>query len=291
VRIGIHMFTGGSVERAALKAHSAGANCFQIFSSSPRMWRASVPDPAQVKLLKAVRERHDLFPLAIHTSYLINLASADPVIREKSIDGFRGELERAETLGAEYLVTHPGNCRDRAAEEGIAAFALGLKEAADRARPRRVTVLLENTVGAGAQLGSTFEQLNSIRELASELTDLQVGYCLDTCHLFAAGFEIRTPTGLRGLVRQIEDSLGMANLQLIHCNDSKAALGSRVDRHARIGEGQIGEVGFRGLVQHPKLRTKPFILEIPVETEGDDRRNIEKLQALATRPARRRAIS
>jgi deoxyribonuclease IV len=290
VRIGIHTHTAGSLERAALQAHSLGANCFQIFSSSPRMWRSSAPDPAQVKRLRAARERYDLSPLAIHSSYLINLASLDPVIREKSIDGFHGELERAELLGADYLVIHPGSCRGRAPEEGIAAFALGLKEAAERARPRRVTVLLENTVGAGGQLGSTFEQLGSIRELAAQLTDLPVGYCLDTCHLYGAGFDLRTPAALRALVRRIDESLGMVNVLLIHANDSKATLGSRVDRHARIGEGHIGDAAFQQILRHPKLRTKPFILEIPVETDGDDRRNVEKLQALAARRPRPPAL-
>jgi deoxyribonuclease-4 len=255
------------------------------------MWRASKPDPAVVRLMLEARALHDLTPLVIHTSYLINLASVDPVIREKSIEGFRSELERADLLEAEYLVIHPGSCRDRSTDEGIAAFVLGVKEAVERARPRRVTLLLENTVGAGGQLGSTFEELNSIRELATELTELQVGYCLDTCHLLAAGFEIRTPAGLRAVVRQIEALMGMAHVRLIHANDSKAALGSRVDRHANIGEGHIGEAGFRNILQHAKLRTKPFILETPVDNEGDDRRNLEKLKELARRERVRLALS
>ena len=280
MRIGIHTFTSESLERSALRAHELGANCFQIFSASPRMWRAGTPDPAKVKLFKDARERHDLTPLAIHTSYLINLASLDPVIREKSIDGFRGELERAETLGAEYLVIHPGNCRGRSPEEGIAAFVLGLKEAAERARTRGVMVLLENTVGAGGQLGGKFEELQSIRELATELSELPIGYCLDTCHLLASGFELRTPTGLRSTVKQIESCLGMENVRLFHANDSKTGLGSHVDRHAGIGEGHIGAAGFRGILRHQKLRTKPFILETPIDREGDDRRNLDALKAL-----------
>jgi deoxyribonuclease-4 len=168
-------------------------------------------------------------------------------------------------------------------EEGIAAFVLGLKEAAERARTRRVMVLLENTVGAGGQIGSRFEDLASIRELAAELIELPVGYCLDTCHLLASGLEIRTVAGLAGTVRQIEATLGMVNVRLIHANDSKAPLGSKVDRHTHIGKGHIGVEGFRLILRHPKLRTKPFILETPVEKDGDDRRNLEMLRSLAHR--------
>jgi len=213
----------------------------------------------------------------------VNLASVDSVIRRKSIEGFRGELERAEIIGAEYLVIHPGAATACSTEEGMAAFALGIKEAAEAAKPRRVMLLLENTVGAGCQLGGKFEELASIRELVTELTDLQAGYCLDTCHLLAAGSEIQTAAGLRRTVEQIEASLGMTNVKLIHANDSKAGLGARLDRHANIGEGHIGAEGFRRILGHPRLRPKPFILETPVEDEGDDRRNVEMLRALARR--------
>src|SRR5690242_15970108 len=139
------------------------------------MWRAKLPDAHQVRLLRAARERFDLHPLAIHVNYLINLASLDPVIRAKSIDAFRGELQRAHTIGAEYLVLHPGSYRNMTAEEGIAAFALGLRDAAQGVDTGKLTVLIENTAGAGQYLGSKFEELQSIRELARDLTDLPVG--------------------------------------------------------------------------------------------------------------------
>src|ERR1017187_9579564 len=150
----------GSLERAALEAAGLGANTFQIFSASPRMWRARLPDPEQVKLFQRARERFGLRPLAIHANYLVNLASVDPVIRPKSIAAFRGELERAALIGAEYLVLHPGSCRGRSPEEGIASFALGLRKAAEVFRPARLTVLLENTAGSGTHLGSRFEELH-----------------------------------------------------------------------------------------------------------------------------------
>jgi deoxyribonuclease IV len=245
------------------------------------MWRAKPPDRNQVRLLRAVREEFDLHPLVIHVNYLINLASLDPVIRAKSIEAFRGELERAHVIGAEYLVLHPGSYRGVTAEEGIAAFALGMRDAAHGVNTGGVTVLLENTVGAGCHLGSSFEELQSIRELARELTDLPIGYCLDTCHLLAAGFDIVTTAGLRNTVRSAESILGLSNVHAIHANDSKAPRGSRIDRHEHIGEGHIGREAFRRILTHPKLRRKPFILETPVDQEGDDQRNVNMLKELA----------
>ncbi len=282
MRLGIHTFTSGSLETAALTAADLGANTFQIFSASPRMWRARVPDPLQITLMRAARERFDLAPLVIHVSYLVNLASLDPVIRAKSIDAFRGELERAIAIGAEFLVVHPGSYRGASIEEGIAAFALGLRDAAVGLPPHSLSVLLENTAGAGCHLGGKFEELRAIRDLAQELIDLPIGYCLDTCHLLAAGFDITTEAGLRATLRAAETTLGLANVRAIHANDSKFPLGSHVDRHANIGEGHIGADAFRRILTHPKLRRKPFILETPVDEPGDDRRNLDRLKSLAT---------
>ncbi|MCU1258387.1 MAG: Endonuclease, partial [Bryobacterales bacterium] len=280
LRIGIHTSTAGALENAALEAGKLGANTFQIFSSSPRMWRASIPNPVDIAKFRKAREQFDLYPLAIHVSYLINLATLDPVIREKSIAGFRGELERAVAIGAEYLVTHPGNYKSRTLHEGIAGFVLGMAEAAQGLKTRGLTVLLENTVGSGAQIGSRFEELHMIRELAKTETDLDIAYCLDTCHLFAAGFNIATAEGLKKTVAHADEILGLANVKLIHTNDSKGALGSRLDRHENIGKGHIGAAGFRRILNHPGLRDKPFILETPVDEEGDDRRNVEALTNL-----------
>ena len=216
----------------------------------------------------------------IHVSYLVNLASADPVIRAKSIAAFRGELERAAAIGAEYLVLHPGSYRGRSVEEGIADFVAALRDAAAGFHSRGLTVLLENTAGAGSHLGSRFEELASIRERAGEVTDLPIGYCLDTCHLLAAGFDIATPAGLRATVRSAERLLGLDNVRVFHVNDSKTPLGSHVDRHANIGEGHIPLAAFRRILKHPKLRGKPFILETPIDQPGDDRRNLDTLKRL-----------
>jgi deoxyribonuclease IV len=280
LRLGIHTSISGSLEGSAQKAVELGANTFQIFSASPRMWRARMPDKTHIKRLREARERFDLHPLAIHANYLVNLASLEPEVRARSIHSFRGELERAIAIGAEFLVVHPGSYRGRSVEESIAAFALALRDAAHGLHTGRLTVLLENTAGAGNHLGSRFEELQSVRELARDLTAVAVGYCLDTCHLLAAGFPIASAAGLRAMLASAEEILGLSNVHLIHANDSRGALGSRIDRHANIGEGHIGEDGFRRILTHPKLRTKPFILETPVKHSGDDRRNLDTLKAL-----------
>ena len=280
-RIGIHTSRAGSLENAAVKAGELGANTFQIFSSSPRMWRASAPDPADVRRFRTVRERLDLRPLAIHTNYLVNLATLDPVIRERSVASFRGELDRAAAIGAEYLVLHPGNYKGQSLEQGIAAFVLGLAEAARGFNAPGVTVLLENTVGSGCQIGSRFEELRMIRDLAARETDLKLAYCLDTCHLFAAGFVIAQATGLARTVAAVDRTLGLDLVRVIHSNDSKGALGSHLARHENIGKGKIGEAGFRRILTHPALRDKAFILETPVDEEGDDQRDVDALKRLA----------
>jgi deoxyribonuclease IV len=264
-----------------LRAVEIGADTLQIFSASPRMWRAKLPDPLQVKALQAIRQKHALQPLVIHVNYLVNLASRDPVIRAKSIETFRAELERAVILGAEYLVVHPGSYKDQSLGEGIVACAEGLRDAATGFHHRSVTVLLENTAGSGCAVGSRLEELSAIRDLASASSDLPIGYCLDTCHLFAAGFDITTVPGLRATLREVETVLGFDHVHVFHANDSKAPLGSHVDRHAKIGQGQIGADPFRRLLANKNLRYKTFISETPVETEGDDRRNFETLKSLA----------
>jgi deoxyribonuclease-4 len=245
------------------------------------MWRPSVPDPLAIKRMRALREKHDLYPLAIHDSYLINLASIDSIVRTRSVEAFRAEIERALAIGAEYLVAHPGNYKGQSLEEGMLAFAQGLVEAAHGLKSKKLTILLENTAGCGAQIGCRFEELATLREVASKYVKLPIGFCIDTCHCLAAGYDVSSAEGLKATVRQMEQVLGIENIPVIHSNDSKTALGSRVDRHANIGEGHIGSAGFRRILAHPKLRDKAFILETPVDQEGDDRRNVEMLKRLS----------
>ena len=280
MRIGAHTSIAKSLENAALTAARIGANTFQIFSASPRMWRASPPAPSEVKLLTRAREKHDLYPLIIHDNYLINLASCSEALRAQSAAAFRGEIERALLIGAEYLVAHPGNCKGHSVEEGIYAVIRSLAEAANGLDTRNLTVLLENTAGSGAALGSHFEELTVMRQFAAELTDLKIGFCIDTCHCLASGYDLSTPAAVKKTVAQIDQILGIDNVKVIHTNDSKTELNSHVDRHEHIGHGYIGMEGFRRILNHPKLRGKAFIIETPYDQEGDDVRNIETLKKL-----------
>ncbi len=249
------------------------------------MWHAKTPEPQQVKALKQLREKHDLRPLAIHDSYLINLAAPSSVIREKSIEGFRGELERALVIGAEYLVTHPGNYKGLTAEQGMLNVAEAMVLAWRGVRPElqpwsKLTILLENTAGAGAQLGGKLEELAAIRELVTPYLEIPVGFCLDTCHCYVSGFDLAQETGLAELIRHTSEVLGLDRVSIIHANDSKTRLGSHCDRHAHIGAGYIGLEGFRRILNHEELREKAFILETPVDKPGDDLRNIAALKEL-----------
>jgi deoxyribonuclease IV len=280
LRLGLHTSISKSLENAALKAAEVGANTFQIFSASPRMWRASPPAPSEVKLLMRARERHDLYPLVIHDNYLINLASCTESLRLQSTAAFRGEIERALAIGAEYLVAHPGNCKGHSVEQGISSVIRSLAEAAQGLDTQTLTVLLENTAGAGAALGSRFEELAIIRQFAAQVTDLKIGFCIDTCHCLATGYDVSTAAGLKQTVAEIDRVLGIDNVPVIHANDSKTPLGSHIDRHEHIGEGHIGAEGFRRILTHPKLRAKAFILEVPFDAPGDELKNMEMLRKL-----------
>jgi deoxyribonuclease-4 len=270
-----------------LKAHELGANALQIFSASPRMWRCKAPDPEQIRRLRDVRQQHDLKPLVIHDSYLINLAAPPSIIREKSIEAFRGEMERAILIGAEYVVTHPGNYKGLTIEQGMLnaaeAIALAWRSVNPALRDKaKLTILLENTAGSGAHLGGKLDELAAIRHLVQPYLDIPVGYCLDTCHCYVSGFDIAEQAGLARLVETASEKLGLEHVSVIHTNDSKTKLNSHVDRHADIGAGYIGLEGFRRILNHPKLREKTFILETPVDKPGDDLRNITTLKELVS---------
>lgn len=281
MRIGLHCSTSGALVNAARRAVEVGANCFQIFSSSPRMWRAAMPPGEQIEELRRFRAEYDLAPLVIHDSYLINLAAPDEDIRAKSIGAMRGELERAFAIGAEFLVIHPGSARQDPVEAGMERIVDSLRQATKGLRaPNGFALLLENTAGAGATIGRTLEELRELRERLEPVLPFPVGYCLDTCHLFVSGYDVSTAAGLAATVRQAREALGLEHVPVIHTNDSRGAFGSRLDRHANIGEGRIGLAGFRRILHHPDLRRKAFVLETPVDNPGDDQRNVEQLKKL-----------
>lgn len=283
MRIGIHTSIQRALEKSAFRAVQLGANTFQIFSASPRMWEAKPQPPERIQRLREARERFDLSPMVIHDNYLINLAAGDAHLRRRSVAAFRDELRRAAAMGADYLVAHPGSHAGQSPEQGIRNVARSLVEAAQGLKLNGLMVLIENTAGSGAALGSRFADLAEIRRLAVPKADLDIGFCLDTAHCFAAGYDLATAAGLKKTLHEAEDVLGLDRVRVIHTNDSKAPLGSRVDRHEHIGKGHIGAAGFRRILRHPKLRRKAFILETPIDKKGDDRRNIDRLKQLCRR--------
>jgi deoxyribonuclease-4 len=288
VRVGVHTSIAGGVEHAARRAREIGCDTFQMFSANPRGWRAADLTPAACERFREARAAGKLAPVVVHDNYLINLAAADPILREKSINAFRGELERALALGADYLVTHPGSARGRSASDGIAACAEALRRAAKGLRLDGLRVLIENTAGQGAALGRTFEEVAEI--IAGAGRDLPVGACIDTAHTFQTGYPLHTPEGLAATLKQLDATVGIENVRIIHANDSKTEFASHADRHEHIGKGRIGREAFGRIVRHPKLRAIPFICETPIDRPGDDRRNVRIMRKLAgvLPPKRRR---
>ncbi|MHB1023615.1 MAG: deoxyribonuclease IV [Acidobacteriaceae bacterium] len=280
-RIGIHLSTTGGVWKAVEHAHEIGANTFQIFSASPRMWRATSVKPADAEKLKQAREQYDVGPLVVHVSYLVNVCSQSDETRQKSIAAFRGEVERALALGAEYLVLHPGSYRGMTREQGLVLAAESIEKAIDGLpwQDADFRILIENTAGAEFSLGGSFEQ---VAELIERLRKhAPVGACLDTCHTHVAGYDIVTEAGYAETMKQVEQTIGFDTVRVWHCNDAKAARGSKLDRHEHIGEGNIGAEAFRRLLHDKRFAHAAFIAETPVDEPGDDARNVALLRTLS----------
>src|ERR1700751_3196301 len=279
-RIGIHLSTAGGVFLAAERARAIGANTFQIFSSSPRMWRAMRLFEEHCARMRELRQRYDCSPLVIHASYLVNLCSQSSEVRDKSVIAFRGEVQRALALGAEYLVQHPGSWRGLTREDGLRLAAEAIGEATDGIRFDECDfrILIENTAGAEFSLGGTFEQ---VAELVERLRPVvPVAVCLDTCHCHVAGYDLISAEGYEEKLRLVKASVGLQAIRVWHMNDAKAARGSKLDRHQHIGKGTIGLEPFRRLLNDPRFAHCAFIAETPVNEEGDERSNVRKMKDL-----------
>ena len=250
------------------------------------MWRPARIDAGDARQLRELRQKHDISPLVIHTSYLVNLCSQSEEVRRKSVAGFRGEVERALALGAEYLVLHPGSWRGLTREEGLARAAESIAEATEGfdLQEADLRILIENTAGAEFSLGGSFEQ---VAELVARLKPVvPVGACLDTCHCHVAGYDLVTSSGYEETVGLIETSIGLENVRVWHTNDAKAARGSKLDRHQQIGKGTIGLEPFRRLLNDQRFAHCAFIAEVPVEEPGDDAKNVLTLRELVGRSQR-----
>lgn len=280
-RIGAHVGTSGGVWTAVDRAVAAGANTLQIFSSSPRTWKSGAVRPADAAKVNALREKFDVHPLVIHASFLINLCSQTESVRTSSTDAFRAEVQQALALGAEFLVVHPGSWKGLTREEGLRLAAQSIERAIDGLpwRDSKLKILIENAPGAEFSLGSTLEQ---VAELVDRLRACApVDVCLDTCHLHVAGYDIVTEQGYDETMKLVESSVGCPAVRVWHCNDAKAAMGSRLDRHEHIGEGTIGPEAFRRLLHDARFADAAFIVETPVDEPGDEMRNVMALRVLS----------
>jgi deoxyribonuclease-4 len=283
-RIGIHVSTSGGVFQAAERAHAVGANTFQIFSSSPRMWRPALIPAEHCAQMRELRRRYDCAPLVIHTSYLVNLCSQSAEVRSKSISAFRGEVERALALGAEYLVLHPGSWRGLTREEGLRLAAESIASATKGIAFDGCDfhILIENTAGAEFSLGGSFEQ---VAELIARLKlAVPVGACLDTCHCHVAGYDLISAEGYEETLRLIDSTIGFNNVHVWHMNDAKAPRGSRLDRHQHIGQGTMGFEPFRRLLNDPRFAHCAFVAETPIDDNGDEASNVRTMLELRIKP-------
>jgi len=279
-RVGVHLGTAGGALNAAERAREVGANTFQIFSSSPRMWRAPKIDPKQGERMRELRAKYDIGPLVIHASYLVNVCSQSSEIRQKSAAGFRCEIERALVLGADYLVLHPGSWKGLTRNEGLKLAADSIRRAIDKLPWQGTSfhILIENTAGSEFSLGGSFEQ---VAELVALLRNhAPVGVCLDTCHTHVAGYDILSAEGYADTIKQVASTVTLDAVRVWHCNDAKAPRGSKLDRHQHIGKGTIGIEPFRRLLNDPRFDHCAFIAETPVDAPGDEKRNVRALKNL-----------
>ena len=267
--LGAHMSIAGGYYKAVLAAAKAGCDVVQLFTKNNNQWRAKpITAEDQAAFRKALEDTGIRHAIA-HSSYLINLASGDRALWQKSVDSFVEELQRAELLGLDYVVIHPGSYGTGTERGGIQRIVRALNQVQRRTAGLRVGILLETTAGQGTALGWCFEHLASI--LGGVKEPDRVGICVDTCHVFAAGYPIQIQRGYRATMKQLDQMIGLNKVRAFHLNDSKRALGSRVDRHAHIGRGCLGLEAFRYLLRDSRFRRVPMYLETPKGTEdGED---------------------
>ena len=279
-RIGIHTSTAGGVFNAAERAYRLGCNTLQIFSTSPRQWAPYELSGTQCAEMSRLRSLYDLKPLVIHTNYLVNLASTNELFLRKSVEAFRGEVERALALCAEYLVLHPGSFRGADRERGLLQTAAAIAAASKDLDLVKggLTILIENTAGSEFSLGGSFEK---VAEVVDRLRGIvPIAACIDTCHTHVAGYDMVSEEGIYQTLQHLDETIGLNNIKVVHCNDAKAARGSKLDRHQHIGKGMIGKQAFRILLNDLRLAHAAFIAETPVDKPGDDRSNVAALKRL-----------
>jgi len=279
MKFGAHMSTSGGLYKAFGQGERAGCDTIQIFSKNQQQWRGKPLLDQDIAQFRAEQQRTGFEPLIVHDSYLINLASPKDDLWEKSIAAFADELERCAALGIPYLVTHPGAHTGSGEEVGLQREAAALNRLFDAGTGGDTLVLLETTAGQGSCLGHRFEHLATLIELVEHPE--RIGVCVDTCHLLAAGYDIRTPEAFAATFAEFDRVVGIKLIKAFHLNDSQKDLGSRIDRHSHIGTGFVGLEGFRAIVNDPRFAEIPMILETPKGDDlAEDIENLAKLRGL-----------
>ncbi len=279
--LGAHMSIAGGLHRAVDRIRQVGGESLQIFAKNQRQWKGPDLDEESVSRFRCAVAEAVRLVVAVHDTYLVNLASPDEAIRRRSIETFADELQRTARLGIPYLVAHPGSCVEGPPEEGLSRFVRSLDLALHHSQTADVQVLIENTAGQGTQLGSRFEEIAFI--LQTSRHGERLGVCFDTCHGFAAGYDLRSRQSYRSTFADFHRIIGLDKLRFFHLNDSKKNLGSRVDRHEHIGQGQIGLRGFRHLLNDPRFQHHPMVLETPKGKDlSEDVENLRVLRSLVS---------
>jgi deoxyribonuclease-4 len=273
MRLGRHMPTHSNAVKAAEIARQLGCTAIQIFASNPTGWRPTAGDPASCAAFAQAAREYDLDPIVIHAPYLINLASPDEVIWEKSVSLLRWTLQRGALLGANYVVFHTGSHRGSGVDAGLAHIAEGIALILPETPPE-LMLLLENDVGAGNSLGHSFEQIGMVLNVLPQYEE-RLGVCLDTAHLWGAGYDISNADSVQQILKHFDDVIGLNRLKIMHLNDTEMALGSHRDVHARLGEGIISEEGLRALLSDPRLDHVAVLLETPIKTDEHDKEDWE----------------
>jgi deoxyribonuclease-4 len=277
VKLGLHLSIEGSIDRAVDRAVEKSCNTLQMFSRNPRGWHSSKLGSGEIESFRAKVRRSEIWPVFIHTPYLLNLASPKEDVYGKSIRLLKDELRRADELNVSYVVTHMGSHLGHGKRKGVMRIVDAVNEAFSVVE-NDVVLLLENTAGTRNSMGSSFEDIEYV---ASRIADrVRVGVCFDTCHAFAAGYDLVSRGAVEHTLQRFDEVLGLKKLKLVHLNDSKGGLGSRIDRHEHIGMGKIGEKGFRNILKS-RLGQLPLILETPVDERRSDVENLRKVRELA----------
>ncbi|MEM2067609.1 MAG: deoxyribonuclease IV [Nitrososphaerota archaeon] len=277
VLLGAHVSISGSIALSVDRARELGCTTFQIFTRNPRGWISKRLKDEEVEEFVRKRREAGYEVVVAHMPYLPNIASPEPLSWRRSVKSLSEELERSETLGLNYLVCHIGSHMGKGVEKGVAQVARAVNNTLSKVESRCM-ILLENMAGQRNSVGAYFPQIGDILDKVGD--ERRVGVCLDTCHLYAAGYDIATEEGVEKTLSDFDDSVGLKKLKVLHLNDSKGKLGSHLDRHEHIGRGYIGEKGFQLIVNHKKLRDLPMILETPQDEYGDYEVDLETVRRL-----------